>query len=436
MLNKQPTPLIALTILLAFANPPKPLSATLAAQLSSAPVSLSVTNETENVSQKQALQENKAEFILADATNNNAASEPKSKSNWLWWLIPLIILVPFLGWLVLNRRSQFKQQSTDINDHIPLEHAGIASFSAATSVEQENITEIYSHSDNKVNSRSSNLVQEAPQSKSNDPVDNVSAVEELFGTVESSTDNLSDLTANLVEESKYLTTDVEPTISQQPTNLIVEGEQTFSEEATVKENANFLERESPPETNPTNDWLETVSSPRDNPSDRSANVEATISEQPTNLIVEGEQTFSEEATVKENANFLERESPPETNPTNDWLETIPSPRDNLTSENSNWNSTVSQPTRNSNDEIKNNTSSLDDLFDLIDNPSNLSADFIDSLGDQTIDFTEEEINNTSNFLEDFAPEKDDTSTQLSESNFQFLDDLLESNSDIKDEKKN
>jgi hypothetical protein len=372
MLNKQPTPLIALTILLAFANPPKPLSATLAAQLSSAPVSLSVTNETENVSQKQALQENKAEFILADATNNNAASEPKSKSNWLWWLIPLIILVPFLGWLVLNRRSQFKQQSTDINDHIPLEHAGIASFSAATSVEQENITEIYSHSDNKVNSRSSNLVQEAPQSKSNDPVDNVSAVEELFGTVESSTDNLSDLTANLVEESKYLTTDVEPTISQQPTNLIVEGEQTFSEEATVKENANFLERESPPETNPTNDWLET----------------------------------------------------------------IPSPRDNLTSENSNWNSTVSQPTRNSNDEIKNNTSSLDDLFDLIDNPSNLSADFIDSLGDQTIDFTEEEINNTSNFLEDFAPEKDDTSTQLSESNFQFLDDLLESNSDIKDEKKN
>ena len=60
-------------------------------------------------------EENAIRTIIAQNTSNSETSTEQNKPAILWWLVPVIILVPFLGWLLLKPGSSSKTQQTDEN---------------------------------------------------------------------------------------------------------------------------------------------------------------------------------------------------------------------------------------------------------------------------------------------------------------------------------
>jgi hypothetical protein len=351
MLNKQHSTLIALTILIALVDTPKPLSALSTTQSSSRFISLS----DQSAQNSQEIQKTLHTYVatnlgavnIADANNQNATSQTK-KNHWVLWLLPLIIIVPFLGWFLLIRNSDSSEQPRESNNLNSLEPPETTNSSSPIATAPENLTEIYSDSDSRLNNVSSNVNQQVSNT--------VTTTKE---TVSESTSKLSDQVSSEATES-------------------------FG------------------------DLFDTITPTSDHLREETVNLDESIID-------------LNEVTSEQKTNLMGSLDDSNTNAINN-LRYTPTTTQDKTSE-----------------LTEDGIANFDELFDLLDNPNQSTTNEIEESSSLEypgfFDLAEETTKEENNLLGTFAEETDNANTELNDSNFQFLDDLLENNTNINEEKK-
>ena len=118
MLNKHYASVLTLAILLTLGITPKSIATSYRAKFYSSfgdklttleeDILISSSNLADNIGRNKT-----KNTIVAQDTSNSGTSTEQKQPVALWWLVPLIILVPFLGWLLLKPGSSSNTQQTE-----------------------------------------------------------------------------------------------------------------------------------------------------------------------------------------------------------------------------------------------------------------------------------------------------------------------------------